>query len=168
MQQVDEVQHSLSVLDLLKRPNLRTITLILWYSWAVNALLYYGISFNMSDFGGNFYITFLLSGLVELPSQLLSALLLRYIGRPKLYALFCALTASSCLAVIPSTSSWLRVTFALIGKFSINSSWIVMSMLGLELFPTILRSTGMGSASVVGRIGSITAPFMKNLVTILT
>ena len=102
--------------------------------------------------------------MVELPSQLLSALFLRFIGRSKLLALFLCLTALSCFAVIPSEKDWLKVMFALIGKFAVNSSWNVMAIQGPELYPTILRQTGMGAASVVGRVGSVSAPFMKNLV----
>ena len=164
MQRDDEITKTHTVLDLLKTPNLRKVTLIMWYLWIVNALIYYGFSFNMSDFGGNFYVTFLLSGLVELPSQLLSALFLRFIGRRNLFVIFMLMTAISCLAIIPSKSEWMKVSFALLGKFGVSSSWNVMSIHGPELFPTILRNTGIGSSSVVGRIGSLSAPFMKNLV----
>ena len=139
----------------------------MWYSWVVNALIYYGFSFNMSDFGGNFYITFLLSGLVELPSQILSALFLRFIGRRNLFSIFMFLTAGSCFAAIPSRAEWLKVMFALLGKFSVSSSWNVMSIHGQELYPTVLRHIGMGASSVAGRIGSISGPFMKNLVIVM-
>jgi len=118
----------------------------------------------MSDFGGNFYVTFLLSGLVELPSSLLCAFALRFIGRRKLFAIFMFTITISTLAVIPSKSSVLKVTFALLGKFAVSSSWCVMGIHGPEVFPTVLRHKGHGSCSVVGRIGSIAAPFMKNLV----
>ncbi len=138
----------------------------MWYSWIVNALVYYGFSFNMSDFGGNFYITFLLSGLVELPSALITALGLRYIGRRKLFSGFMFLITVSTLAVIPSEISAIKVTFALLGKFAVSSSWSVMFVHGPEIFPTVIRHIGTGSSSVVGRFGSIAAPFMKNLVRI--
>ncbi|CAG2110553.1 unnamed protein product [Medioppia subpectinata] len=105
----------------------------------------------MSDFGGNFYITFLLSGIVELPSQLLSPLMLRYMGRRKLYALFTFITGVSCFAIIPVQREWIKVTLALIGKFSVSTSFNVYSIHGPELLPTVLRQRGMGFASFVGR-----------------
>ena len=167
MQSEDEQDKSHSILDLFKTPNLRKITLIFWYESAVNALVYYGFSLNMSDFGGNFYISFLLGGLVEIPSFLLTAFLLRFIGRRKLFAIFMLLTAVSCFAVIPAKEVRLKVMFALLGKFGVNSSLAVMGVHGPEMFPTVLRQTGMGSSSVVARIGSICAPFMKNLVNLI-
>ena len=119
----------------------------------------------MDDYGGNFYITFLLSGLVELPSSLLCVFGLKFIGRKKLYGIFMMFIFFSTLAVIPSKTSALKVTFALIGKFAISSSWCVVAIHGPEVYPTVVRHIGIGSNSVVGRVGSISAPFMKNLVS---
>ena len=127
----EEKAKKYNVFDLLKTPKLRKVTLIMWWEWIVNAMIYYGFSFNMSNFGGNFYLTFLLSGLVELPSNLLSALLLRLVGRRKLFFGFMSLTGVSCLAIIPSINIlWLRVAFALIGKFGVTSAWSVMGIQG--------------------------------------
>jgi hypothetical protein len=156
----------MTILDLFKTPKLCKYTLIFWYSWIVNALVYYGFSFNISDFGGNFYITFLLSGLVELPSALITALGLKYIGRRNLFSFFMLLITLSTLAVIPSKTTAFKVTFALLGKFAVSSAWNVMSIHGPEVFPTVIRHTGFGSCSGIGRIGSISAPYMKNLVRI--
>ncbi len=112
----------------------------------------------MSDFGGNFYITFLLSGLVELPSKLITVLGLRYIGRRKLFSCFVFLITVSTLAVIPSKTSVFNVTFALHGKFAVSSSWCVMFVYGLEIFPTVIRHIETGSSLVIGKFGSIAAP----------
>ncbi|CAG2178990.1 unnamed protein product, partial [Oppiella nova] len=73
------------------------------------------------------------------------------------------ITGVSCFAVIPSTTVWLKVMFALLGKFAINSASNVMSVQIPELYPTVLRQRGLGVASVIGRTGSIGATFMKNL-----
>ena len=136
------------------------------YMWICNALVYYAFSYNIGDFGGNFYITFMLSGLVELPSQLLCALFLKFIGRRPLFIIFMVLTTISCLSIIFVESDWLKVSLALTGKFGVTSSWNVISIHAPEMFPTVLRNTAMGSLSVVGRIGSMSSPFMRNLVII--
>ncbi|CAG2173858.1 unnamed protein product, partial [Oppiella nova] len=73
------------------------------------------------------------------------------------------ITSVSCFAVIPSTSEWLKVMFALLSKLGINSAWNVMFVHIPELYPTVLRQRGVGVASVISRIGSISATFMKNL-----
>ncbi|CAG2162928.1 unnamed protein product [Oppiella nova] len=166
VQSSDKSKQNHTVLDLVKTSNLRKISMIMWYTHAVVALLYYGISLNMSDFGGNFYITFLLSGLVELPSQLLTVVFFRLFGRRLLFSTFLTITSVSCLAIIGSRAEWLTVLLALIGKFGVNSAWNVMAVVGPELYPTVIRHRGMGVAQVVGRLGSISAPYMKNLAAI--
>ena len=118
----------------------------------------------MSDFGGNFYITFLLSGVVELPNHLITPLLLKFFGRKTLYIFFMFILAFSAFAVIPSKAEWLKITFVLIGKFSVSTSWCIFGIQSSEIFPTIVRNTGLGVLSVVARIGSMSAPFMSNLV----
>ncbi len=153
MKSDDKRGKAYTALDLLKTRNMRKISLILWYSLIVLSLTYYGFSFNMSSFGGNFYITFMLSGLIEVPSQPLTALALRFIGRRHVFAMFMLLTAFSSFAVIPATSESLKIIFALLGKFGVNSAWNVWSMQCAELYPTVLRHTGKGVASVVGLFG---------------
>ena len=76
------------------------------------------------------------------------------------------LLAFSCFAVIPSKAEWLKVTFALIGKYAVSTSWSIHSIQSSEIYPTIIRNTGLGVGSVVARIGSMSSPFMGNLVNI--
>ncbi|CAG2164959.1 unnamed protein product [Oppiella nova] len=165
LQSKEKPVKNITVLDILKTPTLRKITLILWYLSIVLAILYYALSFNMADYGGNFYITYLLSGLVGLPAQLITVLLMRFIGRRKLLAIFMLIASMASLAVIPSRSDWLKVTWALVSKFGVGSAWNMMYIMEQELYPTVLRQRGIGAASVVGRIGAIGGPFMKDLVS---
>ncbi|CAG2162653.1 unnamed protein product [Oppiella nova] len=155
-----------TVLDLLKTSNLRKYTLIFWFSWIVVGLVYYGFSLNMDEFGGNFYITFLLSGVVELPSAFISITALRYIGRRTALIIFLVIIAVSSLAIIPTTDSTLKVTFALIGKFAVGALWWIYEVYVPEVYPTVLRNTGAGTSSSFSRVGSMASPFMKNLAAI--
>jgi hypothetical protein len=75
------------------------------------------------------------------------------------------LIALSTLAVIPSKTTSFKVISALVGKFAVTSSWCVLYLHVLEVYPTVIRHIGLGSSSV-GRFDSIAAPFMKNLVRI--
>ena len=152
------------MIDLIKTPNIRKYTLIIGFSYIVNALIYYGFSFNMSDFGGNFYITFLLSGLVELPSTFMALFLYKFVPRKRFYVGFMLIIALSAFAVIPSKAEWLKVSLALLGKFAVSISWNVIGLISTELYPTVIRNTGKGVIGVVARIGSISAPFMGDLV----
>lgn len=47
-----------------------------------------------------------------------------------------------------------------IGKFGVTCAFAINYVYAAELFPTVLRSTGMGMCSVMGGVGSILAPIV--------
>ena len=47
----------------------------------VNSLVYYGLSLNTSNLGGNPYINFCISGAVEIPAYIFCQVTLKYLGR---------------------------------------------------------------------------------------
>ena len=50
---------------LVETPEMRKRTLNIFYSWLVVAMVYYGLSFNTKNLGGNRYINSFISGFVE-------------------------------------------------------------------------------------------------------
>lgn len=59
---------------------------------------------------------------------------------------------------------WLRVTFSLIGKLFITGAFAVICIVIAELYPTSERATGYAAAALMGRIGSIAAPYVALMV----
>ena len=49
----------------------------------------------------------------------------------------------------------------MIGKFSITASFTVVYVYTTELYPTVIRNTGLCLSSMVGRLGSISAPYVS-------
>ena len=47
----------------------------------MNSLVYYGLSLNSSNLGGNDYINFFISGAVEIPAYIMCQISLTYLGR---------------------------------------------------------------------------------------
>lgn len=56
------------------------------------------------------------------------------------------------------------VILALIGKLVIGAAYALVYLYATEVFPTLLRTYGLGTSSMVGRVGSVTAPFIVDLV----
>ncbi len=50
--------------------------------------------------------------------------------------------------------------FVVIAKFGITICWNIVSQVGMELFPTVLRVTGCGVAGTIARIVGSLAPFV--------
>ena len=150
----------------MSRPKIAKTTLIFWYSFAINAFIYHGISLNVADFGGNIYINFALAGFVEIPSIVLNIFALRSIGRRTFTAATLLIAAMTNLLIILFPSNeWFNVIIVMLGKLFIFSSFNTIYIHAGEVFPTVLRHTGMGSCSIAARFGSIFAPFIKEFVS---
>nr|XP_053651845.1 organic cation transporter protein-like isoform X2 [Cherax quadricarinatus] len=65
-----------TVLDLLRTPVMRKRSFTLFFCWCVCALVYYGLSSNSSTLGGNIFVDFISTMLVEIPSCILNFLVL--------------------------------------------------------------------------------------------
>ena len=61
--------------------------------------------------------------------------------------------------------SWLSSTFALIGKFFAAAGYALVYQYTGELFPTSVRSTAIGAASMFARFGSVLSPYVASLVS---
>ena len=164
-------------MDLLRTPNIRKYTLIFWYTFLIQIFIYYGISYNIGSYGGNYFVNFMLAGkrsnlyiklykfsligFVELPSHITCIIGFKFFGRKKLSIFFLLLLFISSLLMIPTS---IRLYVALLGKFAISSSWWCSHLLRRELFPTVLRTTADGTIAIMSRIGAIAAPFVKQAV----
>ncbi|PIK37019.1 putative organic cation transporter protein [Apostichopus japonicus] len=65
----------------------------------------------------------------------------------------------ACLTTI-LTSGAIKTTAAMIGKFFITISFSTLYIMSAEIFPTTVRSIGVGMCSTSSRVGSILAPIV--------
>ncbi|XP_037837338.1 organic cation transporter protein isoform X2 [Kryptolebias marmoratus] len=150
-----------SFFDLVRTPKMRKQSLIVFYLWFVNILVYYGLSLNISDFGMNIYLTQLIFGLVEMPARTITLFTLNRSRKISQLA-FLAVGGSACLLTtfIPSNWSVVRTVLAMIGKFGITASLSIIYVYSAEVFPTVIRQNGIGIGSMCARTGGVLAPMM--------
>lgn len=78
-----------------------------------------------------------------------------------------ALFASVPFTFFDNASSYV-IALSTIGKVCVMFMMNVIDLMATEIFPTSLRQIGVGSCSFSSRIGSILAPFTKELVSELS
>ena len=135
----------------------------------VNTLVYYGLSFNVDALSGNLYVNNAINGLVELLSYIMCILLMDILGRKTMTSGLMIIGGIVCLASMTlreysdedtlwmlELAKWLSFG----GKFAISGSFCVIFVFAAELYPTEVRSIGVGFTSGIGRIGGIVAPFI--------
>ncbi|XP_018566487.1 organic cation transporter protein isoform X2 [Anoplophora glabripennis] len=141
--------------------------LIMYFIWAVNAFIYYGLSINSTSLGGNKYLNFALVSLIEIPGYTAAWVCIQKLGRRISLVgslLICGVTCTLTIFIANSSSgSWAVITLFLLGKLGVTSSFGVVYVYTAELLPTVIRSGGVGTASTVARLGALLAPFVPLL-----
>ena len=77
-------------LHLLRSPNMRAKTLILYYNWFVSTFAFYGLALNMGQLtgaGASIHLNFSLASLIEAPAYLAALLAVLYCGRRVPYSM---------------------------------------------------------------------------------
>ncbi|KAM4633782.1 solute carrier family 22 member 6-A [Polymixia lowei] len=153
-----------TVIDLVRTAKMRRHSLIVFYLWFVNILVYYGLALNISDFGVNIYLTHMMFGLIEMPSRTITLFTL---NRSRKYSqlAFLAVGGLACLLTIfiPDDLSRTRTALAMVGKFGISASLSIMYIYSAEVFPTVIRQHGIGISSMCARVGGVLAPIIHLL-----
>ena len=161
----DSSRRTYGIVDLFMNKNTCVITCVMILSWFVNSHVYYGLSLNVKNLGGNMYANFIFAGLVEIPSYMLSVILLSWLGRRKSLFFFMMGTALSCWTCMNlqrhevTNAAWLSA-MAMLGKFCISASFAVIYVYTSELFPTVIRNVALGTTTVASRLGGISCPFV--------
>ncbi|XP_076617943.1 solute carrier family 22 member 13-like [Chaetodon auriga] len=154
-----------NMLDIFRISYLRKRTLIMGFDWFAVSLLYYGLSLNVGSFGLNIYLTQFIFGLVEVPANLGGLALIQRFGRKICQASFLFAGGAACLFVlaVPNDLPEVGTTIAVLGKFAATAAFSTAYVYAAELYPTVLRHSGVGLNSMCARVGGILAPLIRLL-----
>ncbi|XP_036122191.1 solute carrier family 22 member 13 [Molossus molossus] len=154
-----------NALDLFRHPQLRRVTLILFCVWFVDSLGYFGLSLQVGDFGLDIYLTQLIFGAVEVPARYSSIFMMQRFGRRWSQMGTLVLGGLACITIIfvPADLPVVGTVLAIVGKFSTASGFTISYVYSAELFPTIIRQTGMGLVALSSRVAGILTPLVMLL-----
>lgn len=145
---------------LLRTKRIRTITLALYLDYLVLGTVYYGLSLGGDKFGVDPFAYMTLSGVMELPGSTLTIPMVQKMGRKPSSILCFLATAGALLALGVTTLGWLGMVFTMVGKMAITAAYQIIYLYASEVFPTEVRQRGMGTATMVAKVGSMAAPFL--------
>ncbi|XP_012738008.2 solute carrier family 22 member 2 [Fundulus heteroclitus] len=153
---------SASLLDLFRTPKMRKHTLILMFNWFTSAVVYQGLIMRVGITGGNVYIDFLISSLVEFPAAFLILFTIERIGRRLPFASANIIAGVSCIitVLIPDSMFWLKTAVACIGRLGITMAFEMVVFVNTEIYPTCVRNLGLSVCSTLCDVGGIVSPFL--------
>ncbi|XP_059151413.1 organic anion transporter 3-like [Physella acuta] len=162
-----------NITDILRHKTLLITSLIIWFTWITNTITYYGLFITSSSLVGNRYVNFILMSLVDIPGDISNLIMLHFFGRKTVIMGLMTIAGTSLLTSTllvalgtSSTTIILSTVFSFFGKFGIGASFNTLFLYTPELFPTNLRSVGLGICSSVSRLGGMLVPYSNLLADI--
>uniref|UniRef100_A0A8C8ZTS4 Solute carrier family 22 member 13 n=1 Tax=Prolemur simus TaxID=1328070 RepID=A0A8C8ZTS4_PROSS len=151
-----------NALDLLRHPQLRKVTLVLFCVWFSTSVVYFGLGLKVGDFGLDIYVTQLIFGAVEVPARYSSIFMMQRLGRKWSQLGTQILGGLMCISIvfIPADLPVVVTVLAVVGKIATSATFTIAYVYSAELFPTVVRQTGMGLVGIFSRIGGILTPLV--------
>ncbi|XP_062209288.1 organic cation/carnitine transporter 2-like [Phragmites australis] len=128
-------------------------------------MVYFGMPLNVGSLGSNLYLSVTYNALAELPSAILSWLLVvRVNRRSSVIALTAAAGACSLACVaIPRGAAAARMAVELLSFFATCTAFDVILIYSIELFPTCVRNSAVGLVRQAMVLGGMAAPMLVAL-----
>jgi len=144
--------------DIMKHPTLRLQTLIMYFNWFTTAFIMYGLALSWQELTDGLFLNFLIGTLLDFPAKTLAMLLVQHVGRKYPYMVCSCITGTMFLLTLfferdVYPSNWPIVVLALIGNFTTTCCFAILYMYTGELMPTTVRAAGVGSCSLVSKVG---------------
>ena len=145
----------------------RRNTVMLWILWFTVVFSYYGMFLwlpsVMTMKGFSLIKSFeyvLIMTIAQLPGYFTAAYFIEKFGRKFVMITYLVLTAMSAAWFGNADSAGMLVAAGICLSFFNLGAWGGLYAYTPELYPTSVRSTGVGLATSVGRIGGVIAPFL--------
>lgn len=152
-----------NILDLLRTPNMRTKTIAMSFNWLVCGMCFFGVAQYIGQSEGDIFWNVAISAALELPGTLLCIYTMKKFGRKATLIASNAL-CGVCMLMIACWPEH-QVPLASTALIGMSISFPTVYLYAGELFPTVVRNVGIGTASMIARVGSMVAPFVIALKT---
>uniref|UniRef100_A0A6I8NKX4 Major facilitator superfamily (MFS) profile domain-containing protein n=1 Tax=Ornithorhynchus anatinus TaxID=9258 RepID=A0A6I8NKX4_ORNAN len=157
-EEIANTKSSPFISDLFRSPAIRKTTCCVMFAWFSSGFSFYGLALDLQKFGFSIYWVQIVFAAVDVPSKLLVAFGMVYLGRRITLISFLLLGGSMIIInmFVPSG----EMILALLGKGGLSGSFACLYQYTLELFPTEIRQMGLSSGVFGARVGSLLAPLV--------
>ncbi|KAM3919832.1 solute carrier family 22 member 6-A-like [Leptodactylus fuscus] len=154
-----------TVFDLVRTSTVRRISFAVSFVWFSTSFAYYGLAMDLQKFGVSIYLIQVIFGAVDFPAKLISTTAMIYIGRrvTQFFSLVLGGLAIIANIFVPNELQVVRTSLAVFGKGCLAASFSCVFLYTTELYPTVIRQSGLGLGSTMARLGGIVAPLVKML-----
>lgn len=143
--------------------------LIIFANWMVVSMVFYGLALNLGNLGGDLYLNYLISGLVEFVAYTIGFVAIRYTNRRTFHCASMMFGGIACVVTLfpaifgKEALRWLIITLNMVGRLGATAAFACLYVYTPELFPTLFRNSITGGSSLWARVGAMIAPYIAEL-----
>ncbi|GAB6990211.1 MFS transporter [Paenibacillus pini] len=148
-------------------PQYRRTTVMLWILWFTVVFSYYGMFLWLPTIMGlkgfsmiKSFEYVLIMTIAQLPGYFTAAYFIEKFGRKFVLVIYLILTAVSAAWFGSAESAGMLIAAGICLSFFNLGAWGGLYAYSPELYPTSVRSSGVGLATSIGRIGGVIAPLL--------
>jgi OCT family organic cation transporter-like MFS transporter 4/5 len=149
-----------SIFDVWKNRKLLRMSIILYFSWFLRALV-------TSRIGGSIFVNFFVLGCSTILTNIILLMTVARVGRRRLFITFMSVQTASLFAIFCLSFNENLVVYRLVFYFIFNTAGSgagnILYLYTAETFPTTMRQAAIGTCSIFARVGSVISPFIKEL-----
>jgi len=157
-----------TMLDLFRGKRIRFVSMIVAQAWFTTSVLFYGMTLNIGNFFGNPYLNGFINAGIEIFGNLIF-LFCSLVGKTRLLSLVFLLAGLACISSticdIYFKAPMLAVALAVFGKMNAQAILTLVYSVTTEIYPTLVRGTGLSFGSMCSRIGCAITPLTIQLQT---
>lgn len=150
-------------MELLKNSVLRNSFILICCVYMSCVIVFDALVRSIGQLNFDFFISFSLLSLTELPSLALLAFVMDWFGRRWLVFLSLSNTCVFCILTVLIGSGFPSVVCAVIARFTVNMAFNSAIQWGAELMPTSVRASGTSAIHVAGYAATLVSPYIVYL-----
>ncbi|XP_053296876.1 organic cation/carnitine transporter 2-like [Pleuronectes platessa] len=158
----DEAQQTFTFMDLIRTRNMRNITILGLFIWMSVAMVFHGLALNTSNLNGNIYLNCFIYAAIDIVMYIATWLLVNRAPRPIVLfssMMFCGIMLL-IIMLVPDDMHLMFQVLGLLGRIGVSAAYSFMFLFFPELFPTVVRTMGVGVNSTGARLGTILSPYV--------
>ncbi|KAF5272906.1 hypothetical protein FQA39_LY07672 [Lamprigera yunnana] len=161
----NRVKKKLGVMALVNTPEIRKRTVLLSISSVIAGLSFFSFSQYLTEICTNMYFAVFVGGLIIIPGALLCVLIVTRCGRRQSIGAACLFVAVCFFGICgfpinQYKNDWPRILLAVNGLLGMSIAYPALHLYISELYPTVIRNSGVGATVMFSKVGSIVAPLL--------
>lgn len=153
-------EENLNFFTIFKRPVLRKGLLLMCLEYMCCILVFDGLLRNIGYLDYDFFVSFALISVTELPSMLLLAFVLDILGRRWLTLIVMSVSALFTFLTISATTGAQSVAYVVVARFGVNMSYGAILQWAAEIMPTGVRGSGVSFVHICGFVALAISPYI--------